>query len=77
MPKRLEAALKLFEFFFLDYTTIVLSLILLVTLWRSINTYEILSNHFKVRFAKDEQERHFYETFVKDKKLITQIVNEL
>lgn len=42
MPKRVQVIYDLFRFLFKDYATIIITFILLITGWRTLNTLEIL-----------------------------------
>ena len=42
MPKRVQVIYDLFRFIIKDYATIIITIILLVTGWRTLNTLEIL-----------------------------------
>ena len=43
MPKRVQVIYDLFRFLVKDYSTVVITVILLITGWRTINTLEILA----------------------------------
>eukprot|EP00347_Sterkiella_histriomuscorum_P012885 403366845 len=76
LPKRLQAAIYLFKYILIDYLTFVLSLILVVTVWRAQNTLELVYSNFLLRFTRDKNTKAYLKTMIKDKTLIQQIVKE-
>lgn len=42
MPKRVQVVYDLFRYLIKDYLTILITLVLVVTMWRAINTLEIM-----------------------------------
>ena len=75
-PKRIIVAVDLFNFIISDYTTIAMTLILLVTLWRTLNTIEILQLYYRQRKTEDDNERDFLDQVIKDKSLQKKISKE-
>lgn len=53
-PKRVLVVILLFRFIIADYATIIFTTLLVGTIWRSINTIEILYLYFRHKFTKNE-----------------------
>ena len=66
LPKRVEVVMRLFECIFKDYVTILFSLILVVTMWRSINTIQKVWLYFRYRISNNQQEKDYIEIMIKD-----------
>ncbi|CDW72139.1 UNKNOWN [Stylonychia lemnae] len=76
VPKRVQVVGQLIMYIAIDYLTVFLSIILVVTGWRAVNTIEFWFNHFRYRFSKNHEVKQFMETIIKDKSLVGQILNE-
>jgi hypothetical protein len=50
-PKRVLVVIHLFRFIVADYATVIFTVLLVGTLWRAINTIEILHLYFRHKFT--------------------------
>jgi hypothetical protein len=53
-----------------------MSIILIVTLWRSLNTIETLLNFYKKKYSSSEEKKAYFDAIIKDKTLFKFITNE-
>lgn len=61
MPKRVQVIANLFKYLVIDYITIACSIILIITIWRSLNTIEALWMYFRHRVSRNKEEIDYLE----------------
>ena len=66
-PKRIIAIELLFKNVIRNYLTIILSIILIITLWRSLDTIGVLFNFLKRKLTRNNQQKEYLESLLKDK----------